>query len=214
MNAHSLPSLTVAVVEDNADDMELLRRRLAKMPRVHIVGCHVTAEEALECIPHTQPVLVFMDILLPGMNGIQCTRLLKRKLPQLCIVMVTTVHEHATFSDALHNGADGYLTKPVSQAPIEDAVRKAMAGIPPISENMMPHLVELARRPHMVFTEHPDLSKRENEILKHLVCGHTDKEIATRTGVTEATVHSHLHHIYGKLGVSSRAQAVARCNGN
>ena len=154
-----------------------------------------------------------MDIVLPKMNGIQCTRLLKWKLPQLRVVMVTTLNEQEAFSDAMHNGADGYLTKPVSQAPIEDAVRKAMAGIPPISENMMSHLVELARRPRAVFTGHPGLSKRENEILKHLVHGHTDKTVAAALGIAETTVHSHLHNLYQKLGVSSRAQAVARCNG-
>ena len=214
MSTHSIPNLKVTIVEDNADDLEILRRRLAKVPRVQIVGCHITAEEALEHIPQTRPALVFMDILLPGMNGIQCTQLLKRKFPQLRVVIVTTLNEQEAFRDALHNGADGYLTKPVPQAPIEDALRKAMSGIPPISENMMSHLVAMARRPSVAFTEHPGLTKRENEILKHLVHGHTDKEIAVLAGVAESTVHSHLHHIYGKLEVCSRTQAIARCNGS
>jgi len=213
MSAHDTNPIRVAIIEDNRDHLEQLRRRLAKVPRVQLAGCHGSAEEALEQIPKQKPALAFMDILLPGMSGIRCTRLLKRKVPALRIVMMTSVHEEDTFRDSLRHGADGYLLKPIAQAPIEDAIHKAMAGIPPIADPMMPFLVQMARSRAAKFSTPPGLTKREREVLTLLARGLTDREMAATVGVAESTIHSHLHHLYQKLGVDSRAGAIARCYG-
>lgn len=213
MSAHDTDPIRVAIIEDNHDHQEQLRRRLAKVPRVQLAGCHGSAEEALEQIPKQKPALAFMDILLPGMSGIRGTWLLKRKVPALRIVMMTSVHEEDTFRDCLRHGADGYLLKPIAQAPIEDAIHKALAGIPPIADPMMPFLVQLARSQAVEFATPPGLTRREAEVLKLLARGLTDREMAAMIGVARSTIYSHLHHIYEKLGVDTRTAAVARCYG-
>jgi DNA-binding NarL/FixJ family response regulator len=204
-----LPGLRIAVVEDNPLDADLLCRRLKRVAGATVTGVHASAEEALRAIPKSPPDVVLMDIHLPGRSGIECARLLKRDVPAVRILVLTNDDTKAVLDATLKSGVDGYLVKPASAAKLSAALAKVCAGQFALSDGMLAPLVELARKPG-AFAPHPSLSRRENDIMARVVAGATDKEFAGQCGIAAATVSRHLHHIYGKLGVHTRAQAVAK----
>ena len=153
--------------------------------------------------------MILSDINLPGLNGIECVRRLKPRLPQTQFVMLTVYEDTDKIFDALASGASGYLLKQTTREELLAAVRDVMAGGSPMTSNIARKVVQSFQRQPAA---EPDtaLSPRENEILDLLARGYLYKEIATKLGIAEPTVNSFIRRIYEKLHVHSRTQAVAK----
>jgi DNA-binding NarL/FixJ family response regulator len=200
----------VAIVEDDA----LVRGSLAQLIN-DVPGCNCscvcsTAEEALRQIPKVAPDVVLMDIHLPGLSGIECARRLKETLPTLQILMLTVYEDNERIFNALQAGASGYLLKRAEPEEILSAINEVLAGGAPMSSQIARRVVESFRKPLPSSGVDMALSPRELEILNLLTRGYSNKEIAAQIHLSVTTVCTHLQHIYQKLHVRSRTEAVAK----
>jgi DNA-binding NarL/FixJ family response regulator len=204
-------AIKITIVEDNAAVRTSMINILEGAPDCECVSAFSSGEEALLKIPKFKPHVVLMDISLPSMNGVECVRQLAKvmELPQ---ILMLTVHEDPdSIFNSLAAGAAGYLLKPVRAAKLLAAVKDVYAGGAPMTSNIARKVVQSFKR--VTPTARPtaeNLSPRELDVLNYLVKGFSYKETAEAMGISYSTVHSHIEHIYHKLHVQSRAQAVAR----
>jgi len=211
------PIIKVAIVEDNADLRLSLREILDQSPGVRCVAICETGEEALAVLPDIHPDLVFMDINLPGMSGVDCVRQLTSCLPRILIVMLTIQSNIDHVFDSLRAGACGYLHKPVHADDLVASVHEVVGGGSPMSAAIARMVVQsFCTQPSPASKTAPDspLSDREHMVLDFLSQGLLYKEIAELMDVSWHTVHNHIRHIYTKLQVRSRSQAVAKYRGH
>jgi two-component system response regulator DevR len=207
--------LRVMLVDDHALVRSAVRQALTA-PDIAVVGEAGTADEALTMAPQLRPDLLLLDINLPGSDGLRLLRELGPRLPETRIVMLTVSAAHRDLLDAMRNGAAGYLTKDLSPEALQRAVRGIRSGDLPMSRSMAAEVVRsLAvsrRRTGVSAADDPlgELSEREQQVLRHLADGLTDREIATRLGISPRTVETHVGSILHKLGVRNRAQAARR----
>ncbi|MGA2788275.1 MAG: response regulator transcription factor [Verrucomicrobiota bacterium] len=200
----------IAIVEDNKTIRESFMEFIQADPEFSCVCTCRTAEEALEAIPRHRPEIVLMDIQLPGMSGIECTAQLKRLLPALHILMVTVYEDTERIFRALRAGACGYLLKRCTPEELISAIREVRQGGAPMSRDIARKVMAYFQEPLKTAGELEELSPREHEILELLAQGFLSKEIADRLGVKHGTVRWHLQHIYNKLHVRSRTEAVLK----
>jgi len=151
-----------------------------------------------------------MDINLPQMNGIECVAQLKQQLPQTHVLMLTTYEECDSIFDSLRRGASGYLLKGVTPGELVQAIEEVHKGGSPMSPQIARKVVEHFQRIKRPQSDMEQLTKREEEILSLLAQGYFYKEIADTMGVTIHTVKAHAHHVYEKLHVQSRTEAVLK----
>lgn len=203
-------TISVSIVEDDAEVRATLAKLIDGSPGFRCVSQHATAENALQEIPKANPSVVLMDINLPGLSGVDCVHGLKPLLPQTQIIMLTVYQNTESIFNALAAGATGYLLKQTRPAELLAAIRDVHGGGSPMSSHIARKIVQSFHRPTpAAHAETHGLSPREAEVLDLLAKGYLYKEIADKTGLTYATVHTHIRHIYEKLHVRSRAQAVA-----
>jgi RNA polymerase sigma factor (sigma-70 family) len=200
----------VSIVEDNPGLRELLLHSLEASPSFQCLGVYPDAESALIGIPREQPDVVLMNIKLPAMNGIECTRNLRRLLPRLNIVMLTEHANNELIFEALKAGANGYLLRDqTTYQQIDAALKEVMAGgsplTPEVARKVVAHFQKVEEAPGL-----DKLTAREREVLDCLAEGWLYKEIADRLGISLDTARKHLKNIYRKLQVSSRTEAVVR----
>ncbi|HZT23440.1 MAG TPA: response regulator transcription factor [Verrucomicrobiae bacterium] len=202
----------VAIVEDNGTLRQYLAELINGTPGHRCVCTCATAEDALVQIPTHKPHVVLMDIHLPGESGIACTARLRAKLPDLQVIMLTVYKDIKMIFQALKAGACGYVLKRSDEREILDAIAEVRAGGAPMTS-------EIARMVVRSFMESPaipdpagtdQLSARELELLALLAEGFSNKEIAARLHISNATVRTHLMHIYEKLHVRCRTEAAAK----
>ena len=203
-------TVTVAVVEDEPEVREGLAALINGAPGFECIAACANAEEALVGLPTWQPDVVLMDIKLPGMSGIDCIRELKRLLPQAQILMLTVVEDHDRIFRSLAAGASGYLLKKTSPAKLLEAIREVHEGGSPMSSQIARRVVEEFQKPVAAEDPTQKLGKREMEVLQFLAQGLLYKEIAERLGMGMGTVRAHIHHIYEKLHVRSRTEALLK----
>jgi DNA-binding NarL/FixJ family response regulator len=206
------PTIRVSVVEDDDVIREQLAHQLSCAPGFTFVSSHRSAEAALNEIPKHSPDVVLMDINLPRMSGIDCVRQLKGRLHATQYVMLTVYEDADVIFKSLLAGAVGYLLKgrTGSGAQVLDAVRDAARGGSPLNSLIARKIVQyFHHQPSHEGTEQP-ISAREREVLELLSKGLPYKEIADLLGVNIETVRKHCHHIYEKLQVSSRTEAVVK----
>lgn len=203
----------VWLVEDN----DLYRRSLADLlSAAGDLACPLSVgscEEALAALDAGEvPDLVFMDIGLPGMSGIEGTRRIRSLSPASRVVMLTVHEEDDKVFEAICAGASGYLLKSASADRIVEAVRQVVRGAAPINGQIATKMLRLfsGLAPREPTPDEHGLSPREREILQHLVDGMTMKQIAGRLGVSYHTVTTHVRNIYEKLHVHSRGGAVSK----
>ena len=201
---------TVAIVEDNNDFRASLARYVDEAPGHRCVCACSTAEEALQKIPRLLPDVVLMDIHLPSMSGVACTRQLKELCPAVQILILTVYEDNERIFGALQAGAGGYLLKRADPADILRAIQDVKQGGAPMSNQIARRVVQSFRAKAGDASKLEGLSQREEEILQHLSKGYSTKEIADRLSVSVNTVRTHLQHIYEKLHVRSRTEAVAK----
>ena len=151
-----------------------------------------------------------MDINLPGMNGVECVRRLKPLLPATQVIMLTVYQNTDHIFNALAAGATGYLLKQTPPAELLAAIRNVHAGGSPMSSHIARKIVQSFQQAPAASAGATSLSPREAEVLDLLAKGYLYKEIAETMQVTYATVHTHIRHIYEKLHVRSRTEAVAK----
>lgn len=203
MPAHN-DHLNVLVVEDNASFRQNLCDLLGSTPDMRCTGCS-TAMEALDLLEQGSWQVVVMDIDLPGMNGIQCTRLIKDRWPGVQVLMCTVFEDDDKIFRALKAGATGYVLKQAPIGELLDAVRQVHEGGSPMSAGIARKVVRTFHQPAPV---NEPLTQREHEILSFIAEGLSVKEIADRACVSTNTVRTHIRHIYDKLHVRSRVEAV------
>lgn len=202
--------IRVAVVEDDAFIRQRVSADIASTPDFAFVCSCRSAEEALEKLPAAQPEVVLMDIGLPGMKGTECVRQLKALLPGVQVLMVTVYEDSQQIFDALLAGASGYLLKRTPRAELFEAIRQVHQGGSPMSGHIARKVVQHFNRLGVQEKEVDRLSKREREVLDCLAQGLAYKEIADQLGLSLETIRMNVKHIYAKLHVHSRGEAVAK----
>jgi DNA-binding NarL/FixJ family response regulator len=204
-------AISVAIVEDNAAVRRNLSRYIDGSPGFRCTCLCASAEEALRTIPASLPDVVLMDIQLPGMSGIACTASLKAALPSVPVMMLTVYEDTDAIFRALKAGASGYLLKRSDPAKVLEAITDLHHGGAPMTDQIAREVIESFHhsRPTAVH-EQDKLTAREEEILDYLAKGFVTKEIASKLAITPATVRFHLKHIYDKLHVRSRVEAVIK----
>jgi DNA-binding NarL/FixJ family response regulator len=202
--------ITLAIVEDLDEVREGLKNFLALCPDFKVLDTFKTAEEAVVDLPVLQPDLVIMDISLPGMSGIECVRQVKKKNIPTQFMMFTVYENDEKVFEALKAGASGYLLKSTGLIQMVESLKELYQGGSPMSANIARKLVKnfLEQNERETPQEIDLLSIRENEILSLLAHGLLYKEIAEKLSITISTVRQHIHHIYEKLHVQNRTEAI------
>jgi DNA-binding NarL/FixJ family response regulator len=203
-------NITVSIVEDDPHVRSSLAKLVDGAPGFRCVSRHGSAENALEEIPGIKPAVTLMDINLPGINGVECVRRLKPQLPQMQIIMLTVYQNTEHIFNALAAGATGYMLKQTPPAELLAAIKEVHGGGSPMSSHIARKIVQSFQQPAPPSAEAQSLSPREAEVLDLLAKGFLYKEIADQMKVSYATVHTHIRHVYEKLHVRSRTEAVAK----
>ena len=203
-------AMTVAIVEDNAGICEELEEIIREDPGCSCVGVCRNVQTALRKIPALAPDVIIMDIQLPDGSGIECTARLKHLLPRTQIMMFTIYEDSEQIFRALEAGASGYLLKRTPPEAMLQAIREIMRGGAPMTGEVARKVIHSFRRTPTQSSDVEQLTPREVEVLELLAKGHLSKEIADRLTVGVETVNSHLKHIYEKLHVRSRTEAVIK----
>jgi DNA-binding NarL/FixJ family response regulator len=204
-------SIGVAIVEDDVPAREILAGWIRHAEGFRCVGEFDDAETALAKLPHEKPSVVLFDINLPGMNGIECVRKLKPRLPETQFVMITVYEDANHVFNALSAGASGYLLKQTRRDELIGALKDVHAGGSPMSSQIARKVVQnFYRNETQTDGETVELSPREREVLELLARGYLYKEIAEMLQIGVQTVNTYIRRIYEKLHVRSRAQAVAK----
>ena len=196
----------VAVVDDDADTRFFFKDVLESAEEFRVAGDFSNGKSALRGIPRLQPDLVVMDIRMPGMNGIECARQLKRDMPRLKIVIITGTHNADAVSTSLQAGADAYLIKPIVVDQFLATLRFASAGGKEARQSAQPSGQNISPSAPSGYCLR--LSPREKEVLENLADGLLYKEISAKLGISYSTVHKHQHKIFKKLQVSNRSEAI------
>ena len=202
------------------DDHKLFRRGLVALlgqdPGLQVVGEAGDAAEALRVAPLLQPQVILLDNHLPGVTGVEAVKGLREAAPMARVLMLTVSEDAQDLATALRHGAQGYLLKTIDGDLLVDSIRRAARGEPVVSPELMNKLVAAfqAQGAPAPFTPVPDvgeavvpLSPREEDVLREITRGASNKEIARRLDIAETTVKIHVQHILRKLGLSSRVQA-------
>jgi DNA-binding NarL/FixJ family response regulator len=200
----------IAIVEDSRDFRRTLKNFIDEAPGFRCVFDCDTAESALKTVPELRPDVVLMDIHLPNMSGIACTRKLKELCPAIRILILTVYEDNERIFDALKAGATGYLLKRTVSTEIIRAISEVMAGGAPMSSQIAYRVVQSFYEAPRILPKEQQLSRREEEILEKLSKGYKTKEIASQLCISAHTVHSHMQHIYEKLHVCSKTEAVLK----
>jgi DNA-binding NarL/FixJ family response regulator len=204
----------IGIVEDNQVIRESLMAYIQTDPELQCVCTAANAAEALQTLPRHKPDIVLMDIQLPDISGIECTAKLKPLLPNVRVMMVTVYGDPDLIFKALRAGASGYLLKSCSPAELVSAVREVNEGGAPMSRDIARKVIAFFQEPLPVVpgsaAEFQDLSPREREILELLAKGMRNKKIAQTLGMADGTVRWHLRHVYNKLHVRSRTEAILK----
>ena len=209
--AQKIPAaVRVIVVEDEPDLRDGLRALLDLTKDFSCAGAYGSMEEAIRRIETNAADLILTDIGLPRMDGIEGTKILRDKFPDIPIVVLTVHGEDDKIFRALCAGANGYLLKDTPPAKIIEAFKEVLSGGAPMSPDVARRVVKLFR--NFSPPDHVDyrLTERETRILKMLIDGHHYKTAANELGITTSTVSFHLTNIYEKLHVHSKSEAVTK----
>lgn len=201
-----------------ADDQSILadgiKSVLSSCPDLEVVGIASDGFEALKLVDERDPDVVLMDIRMPNMNGVIATQEIKRRRPEVKVLILTTFDDSDYILNAINNGASGYLLKDTSSAALVDAIKNAYEGDTILPAKIARRIADAAR---MVSSDREiklrrsfGLSEREVEIAVMIYEGFTNKQIASALKLTDGTARNYISSIYEKIGASSRSDAVAR----
>src|ERR1700753_859366 len=213
-------TISVCIVDDNKDIRSALEQIILMAEGYTLAGSYADAEEALREIPEVNPNVVLMDINLgDGESGIDCVRQLKPQHPEILFMMCTIYEEDEKIFEALKAGANGYILKKTAPGKLLDSLRELHEGGAPMSSQIARKVVNAFQAKATAGTGVTPgkpisiLSNRENEILELLAQGMLYKEIAARLFISQETVRNHVYHIYDKLHVNNRVEAINKFYG-
>lgn len=200
-----------------ADDQELIRQSLSfvldAQPDIQMVGAAANGREAIEMVRSQKPDVVLMDVRMPEVDRVECTRLIKAAHPQIKVIILTTFDDDDYVFGALRYGASGYLLKGVSVADLASAVREVMRGgsiiTPGVASKAIEMFGRMARGSMQVSVDEKqtaDLQENEWKIIREVGCGLSNKEIAAALCLSEGTVRNYISSILSKLALRDRTQ--------
>lgn len=196
-------TVRVLITDDHGVVRQGLRIFLSRDPEIEVVGEAANGDDAVRMAHTLEPDVVLMDLLMPVMDGIEATRIIRSELPEVEVVALTSVLEDAAVTRAMRAGAIGYLLKDTDAEELKRAIRAAADGRVHLAPEAAARLMREMRSP-----ENPGaLTERETEVLKLLARGNANKHIASGLFINETTVKAHVSRILMKLNVSSRTQA-------
>ncbi|MGE5138310.1 MAG: response regulator [Rudaea sp.] len=202
--------LRILLVDDHALFRKGLAGLISSRPDMTVVAEAGNGREAIERAREAMPDLILMDIVMPEVDGLEATRVIKQELPLVRIVMLTASDEDVNLFAALKNGADGYLLKILEPPQLFAMIDGIRRGESPISGSLASRILNEFRRPEREAQPSADyverLTPRDNEVLELIVQGLSNKEIAERLNITENTVKLHLRNILEKLHLQNRIQ--------
>jgi DNA-binding NarL/FixJ family response regulator len=202
--------IKTAIVEDMRDIREGLSTLINFTDGFTCTGSYRSMEEAIPRIRHQTPDVLLSDIGLPGMNGIEGIRILKEQYPQMTVLMLTVYDDDDRIFDAICAGASGYLLKRTPPAKLLENIREAVSGGAPMSPEVAMRVIKLFREVRPPEKVDYDLTPHETRLLKLLVEGHNYTTASEELKVSYNTIKFHMRHIYEKLQVHSKSEAVAK----
>ena len=212
--------IVVLIVDDHAIVRRGVRGYLEAQPDIAVGGEAASGDEAVRLAADIKPDVILMDLVMPGMNGVEATRRVHQVSPGSQVIVLTSYHEDEHIFPAIEAGALSYLLKNVRPEELADAVRAAARGEAVLHSTVTTRVLQELRdtlSTHEPAAPHPTpqplvdpLSERELEVLRLVAAGLTNREIAHRLFITVGTVKRHINNIYGKLEARHRAEAVAR----
>ncbi len=202
--------IKTAIVEDIRDIREGLATLINFTDGFTCAGSYRSMEEAIPRIKGNVPDVLLSDIGLPGMNGIEGIGILKEQFPEMTVLMLTVYDDDERIFDAICAGASGYMLKRTSPAKILENIREAVSGGAPMSPEVAARVIKLFREVRPPERVDYDLTPHETRLLKLLVEGHNYTTAAEELRVSYNTIKFHMRHIYEKLQVHSKSEAVAK----
>jgi two-component system, NarL family, response regulator LiaR len=198
--------IRVMIVDDHKIVRSGLGAFLLVFDDLELVAEADGGEQALEFCEQVQPDVVLMDLVMPGMDGVQATQIIRQRHPKVQVIALTSFKDHELVQRAMQAGAISYLLKDIDADELAKAIRAAYTGRPTLALEATQALIRASRR------EQPttfDLTERQLEVLDLMISGLSNQEIASRLGVRESTVKYHVSSILSRFGASSRTEAVS-----
>lgn len=203
-----MQTITLLIVDDHELVRHGVRTFLAKHPDILVLGEAASGDEALALVGGLAPDVALVDLVMPGMDGVEVTRRLKEISPHTQVIVLTSYHEDEHIFSAIRAGALSYLLKDVGTTELAEAVRKAARGEAVLHPHVAARLVqELHATRHAADVPTPRLSEREHEVLQLIADGCSNATIAEQLVISEYTVKNHVSNILGKLQLADRTQA-------
>lgn len=203
-----MPPIRVVIVDDHSVVRIGIRAFLDTVDGIEVVGEAGGGEQALQVIEATGPDVVLMDLLMPGMDGVEATQLVKKKFPTVQVIILTSYHQDENIFPAIRNGAISYVLKDIDPDDLAEVIRKAVKGQAVLNSRVATRLVQEfhgeQRDEQNLFTE---LTERELDVLRLIGQGKNNQEIANQLFISEKTVKTHLSNILNKLHLNDRTQA-------
>ena len=199
-------SIRVLIVDDQAIICDGIGKLLEGEREIEVAGKAYSGEEAIEKADRLKPDVVLMDIRMPGIDGVEATKAIKASNPSIQIIAISVYEEDDLIMRMFQAGAVGYILKDISLENLIRAIRNVYKGNTMINSKISRRLLKMLVTDHNI-TE--DLTDRETEILREISSGKSNKEIGERFFISESTVKTHISHIFQKIGVKSRAEAVS-----
>jgi DNA-binding NarL/FixJ family response regulator len=201
----TLPKKRVLIVEDDAEIRNSFVLIVNSSEKFSVVGAYGTCEEAIKHLNHDKPDYVLMDIELPGMSGIQGTKVIRDKSPSSEVIMVTVYEDNEQVFEAMKAGATGYITKSSNHLELLSALEEISRGGAPMSSKIARMVID-----NFHINPNSPLTKRETEILQLISEGKTYTQISEQLFISKETSKTHIKNIYSKLQVNSKSEALAR----
>ncbi len=196
-------TIRILIADDHAVVRQGLKMFLSLDPELNIIGEADNGRKAIEMAHQLQPDIVLMDLLMPVLGGVEATTIIRRELPDVEVIALTSVLEDKSVVDAVRAGAIGYLLKDTESDELIRSIKAAAAGQVQLSPKAAARLMREVRTP-----DNPEtLTDRETDVLRLLAMGQANKEIAQTLSIGEKTVKTHVSNVLAKLSVSSRTQA-------
>jgi len=201
--------MKIIICDDQAVVRDGLEMLLTLEKDIEVLGTAQDGAEAVELVSKNQPDLVLMDLKMPGMNGIETTRQIRAKYPDVKVLVLTTYDDDEWVFDAIRAGASGYLLKDTPREKVVEAIRGTLEDKsfvdPAVAGKLMGQVARGQSQPSNLLTD--KLTERETDVLSLLAKGLNNAEIAGQLYLSEGTVRNHISAILDKLGVSDRTQA-------
>ena len=204
--------INVMIVDDQILFAESLKTVLeTRSKNIRVIQIAGNGKEAVKMSEKHLPALILMDIRMPEMSGVEAVGIIKEKLPEIKIIMLTTFDDEEYIYNALNNGADGYLLKNTAPEKLIASIEAAMNGLVLVSPTIIKHLAQDSNRQNIIHDKpdwYDELSKREKQVLKLICSGLTNKEISDELFIAEQTVKNHISLIYNKLETHDRLKVI------